>query len=218
MSTGTKRASAWMAGLPLKRKPVAQCDKVGMRNLLCFELYQASLGCPLQSNSMHLLSIALCLALIAAANAAPPAAAIVFGRWFAWPIDGGTEWPDGRPLFGRSKTLRGIIVAIAAGALVGWLIGLPWMRGAAAALSAMAGDLLSSFCKRRLGLSPSAPALGLDQLPESFLPALVCAGPLGMSWSDTAVVVPVFSFGDLIISPHYRRWRFPWEARPSSGQ
>ena len=167
---------------------------------------------------MHLLSIAQCLALVAAANVAPPAAAIVFGRWFAWPVDGGTEWPDGRHLFGRSKTLRGLIVAVAAGALVGRLIGLSWVRGASAASSAMAGDLLSSFYKRRLGLSPSAPALGLDQLPECLLPAIVCAAPLDMSWIDIAAAVLVFSIGDLMISPHYRRWRFPWEERPSSGQ
>jgi CDP-2,3-bis-(O-geranylgeranyl)-sn-glycerol synthase len=36
----------------------------------------------------------------------------------------------------------------------------------------MAGDLVASFVKRRLGLPGSSRATGLDQIPESLLPLL----------------------------------------------
>lgn len=167
---------------------------------------------------MHFTSIAQCLGLIATANVIPSLASIVFGKRCNWPVDGGLDWLDGRPLFGRSKTLRGLFLAVAAAALAGHLIGLTWTVGAVTALSAMAGDLLSSFCKRRLGLRSSAPAPVLDQIPESLLPAIACAGTLNLSWFDIVVVVLLFTLGDAIMSPDYRRWRFPWERRTGSGQ
>jgi hypothetical protein len=59
----------------------------------------------------------------------------------------------------------------------------------------MAGDLLSSFVKRRLNLPPSSRATGLDQIPESLLPALVCRGALSSSGLDIAICVGVFLVG-----------------------
>ena len=61
------------------------------------------------------------------------------------------------------------------------LMGLPWHMGALAAASAMAGDCLSSFIKRRFGLEPSSMTLGLDQVPELLFPAVACSAylPLG---------------------------------------
>jgi CDP-2,3-bis-(O-geranylgeranyl)-sn-glycerol synthase len=166
---------------------------------------------------MTLVSAAQCFALIATANIVPPAVSIVTKERCAWPVDGGLDWLDGRPLFGRSKTLRGIILAVVGGVAVGPLIGVTWTLAAFTALSAMAGDLFSSFCKRRLGLGASAPAPGLDQIPESLLPAIACAGPLGLSWYDIVTIVVLFTIGDAIVSPDYRRWRFPWEKPVSSG-
>ena len=166
---------------------------------------------------MNLVSVAQCFALIITANIVPPAVSIATKDCCAWPIDGGLDWFDGRPLFGDSKTLRGLILAVVGGAAVGCLIGVTWRLGASAALSAMAGDLFSSFCKRRLGLGASAPALGLDQIPESLLPAIACAAPLGLSWYDIVTIVVLFAIGDAIVSPDYRRWRFPWEKPAGSG-
>lgn len=59
-------------------------------------------------------------------------------------------------------------------------------------------------------------APGLDQIPESLLPAIACAGPLNLSLYDFVVVVLLFAIGDAIMSPDYRRWRFPWEKLASS--
>ena len=54
----------------------------------------------------------------------------------------------------------------------------PWRLGALVAASAMAGDCLSSFIKRRFGLEPSRMTLGLDQVPESLFPAVACSAYL----------------------------------------
>ena len=64
----------------------------------------------------------------------------------------------------------------------------------------MAGDLISSFIKRRMGRPPSSRALGLDQIPESLLPALACKSLLALTVADVIVVVALFSVGELILS------------------
>jgi hypothetical protein len=67
-----------------------------------------------------------------------------------------------------------------------------------------------------MGLKSSAPVPGLDQIPESLLPAVACAAPLSLSWHDIVAIVVLFTLGDAIMSPDYRRWRFPWERRTGS--
>jgi hypothetical protein len=68
------------------------------------------------------------------------------------------------------------------------------------ALLAMAGDLLSSFLKRRRGLPPSSQALGLDQIPESLLPQFACIDPLGLTIADIVAGVVIFLVGELLLS------------------
>ena len=51
--------------------------------------------------------------------------------------------------------------------IVAPLLGLPWVIGFVVSGAAMLGDVLSSFIKRRLKLSASSQAVGIDQLPES---------------------------------------------------
>lgn len=74
---------------------------------------------------------------------------------------------------------------------------------------AMAGDLLSSFLKRRLKFQPSSRATGLDQIPESLLPALACRPMLGFTAIDISAVVTVFSIGEMALS----RLLFQWHVR-----
>ncbi len=64
----------------------------------------------------------------------------------------------------------------------------------------MAGDLFSSFVKRRLGLPASERATGLDQVPESLLPALVCAYGLELEWLDVVIVTGIFFVGEIALS------------------
>ena len=124
----------------------------------------------------------------------------VLGRRLAWPLDGGRRFFDGRPLFGPSKTLRGLILALALTPIGAALLGLGWRIGIAVAALAMVGDLLSSFTKRRLGRPSSDRAIGLDQIPESLLPLLACKAPLLLSWADIVVGVVTFLIAELLLS------------------
>ena len=107
---------------------------------------------------------------------------------------------DGHPLLGRSKTWRGLAAAIVLSVCAAVLIGLPWLAGTVTAACAMAGDCISSFIKRRFGLKPSSMMLGLDQVPESLFPAVVSGAYLPLGPLDIALIVLVFSVGELAIS------------------
>ena len=80
------------------------------------------------------------------------------------------------------------------------LIGLGPEVGVLVGSLAMAGDLVSSFVKRRMDLPPSSRASGLDQVPESLLPLLVCRNPLSLTIADIVACVVIFSIGDIIFS------------------
>ena len=72
--------------------------------------------------------------------------------------------------------------------------------GALVAGAAIAGDLFSSFMKRRLGLPPSSMAIGLDQIPESLLPLLASRVVLPVGWLDIVVGVIIFFGAELVLS------------------
>ena len=148
----------------------------------------------------HTVIVLQSLILISAANGAPVVSARMLGGRFAGPIDGGVVLRDGHPLLGRSKTWRGLAVAVALAACVAVLIGLPWQAGAVIGASAMVGDCLSSFVKRRLAFEPSSMALGLDQVPESLLPAVASVVFLPLTIGDIVATVLVFSLGELAAS------------------
>jgi CDP-2,3-bis-(O-geranylgeranyl)-sn-glycerol synthase len=149
---------------------------------------------------MSWLPILKLLILLTIANGTPVVAKKVFGDRFAWPIDGGLVLPDGRPLFGRSKTLRGIVAALGVTTVAAPLLGLDAEVGALVAVAAMAGDLLSSFLKRRLGLAPSSQAVGLDQIPESLFAFVACRSELALGYPDILVGTVAFLLGELLLS------------------
>lgn len=70
----------------------------------------------------------------------------------------------------------------------------------------MAGDVCSSFVKRRLGLPSSSRALGLDQIPESLFPLLACRQQLSLSVLDIAAIVEAFLIGELWLSRVLYGW------------
>jgi CDP-diglyceride synthetase len=148
----------------------------------------------------HTLAILRSLIVINAANGAPVLLARLLGTRFARPIDGGIVCGDGHPLLGRSKTWRGLAAAVVLAVCAAVLISLPWQAGAFAGATAMAGDSLSSFVKRRFGLEPSSMALGLDQVPESLFPAIACSAYLPLRPIDIAAIVLVFSIGGFLTS------------------
>ncbi|MDF9392717.1 MULTISPECIES: CDP-archaeol synthase [Methylococcus] len=147
------------------------------------------------------------LILLMVANGMPILLRKLLGERFGWPVDGGCRFPDGRPWFGPSKTWRGLVCGIGAAAAAAPLLGQPWQLGALVGAASLAGDLLSSFLKRRLGIVPSGMALGLDQIPESLLPLLAVQGRFGLEWSYIAWFVIVFIVLELTLSAVLYRFR-----------
>jgi hypothetical protein len=148
----------------------------------------------------HPLVIVRSLILITAANGAPILSARLLGTRFARPIDGGVVLRDGHSLLGPSKTWRGLAAAIDLSACAAVIIGLPWQAGALTGASAMAGDCLWSFVKRRMALEPSSMSLGLDRVPESLFPEVASGVYLPLGPTDVIAIVLAFSVGELVMS------------------
>ncbi|MCW5698927.1 MAG: CDP-archaeol synthase [Rhodospirillales bacterium] len=140
------------------------------------------------------------LFLLLLANGAPVIAKRVWGRRFSHALDGGVRFFDGEHLFGPSKTIRGVFSSVMAASACAPILGLEWKIGAVVGSAAMAGDLFSSFLKRRLHLPPSSRATGLDQIPESLFPLLACHWMLALTVVDIAVGVALFFIGELVVS------------------
>jgi CDP-2,3-bis-(O-geranylgeranyl)-sn-glycerol synthase len=149
---------------------------------------------------MRTLVILKLLTLLAVANGTPLIAKNVFRNRFSQPIDGGVKFVDGKPLFGSSKTIRGIALSILVTTACAPVFGLAWEQGAVVGSAAMAGDLLSSFLKRRINLPAEGMATGLDQVPESLFPLLACRGSLSLTAVDIAVGVAVFLLCSILFS------------------
>ena len=156
---------------------------------------------------MHPWPILQLLVLLMLANGTPLIAKKILDERLAYSLDGGVEFVDGRPLFGRSKTIRGIVLAVLVTTAGAPLIGLDWGIGALVGSLAMAGDLVSSFLKRRMALPPSSRASGLDQLPEALFPLLVCRNPLSLTIADIGVTAALFFIGEVLLSRVFYAFR-----------
>ena len=149
---------------------------------------------------MQPLLILQLLILLLVANGTPVIARMALGKYFSYPLDGGIKLFDGEPLFGSSKTVRGLLSSILLTAACAPIIGLEWQTGVVVGSTAMAGDLFSSFLKRRLRRPPSSRATGLDQVPESLFPFLACRSMLGLTAADVAAGVLLFFIGEIVLS------------------
>lgn len=134
------------------------------------------------------------------ANGAPILARIAVADRWAQPVDAHRRFIDDRPLFGPSKTWRGIFAALLCTPCAAFVLGLAPSTGLLIAATAMAGDLLSSFVKRRLHLPPSSMALGLDQIPESLLPLLAVQDQFDLEWVNIAQLSLAFIALELMLS------------------
>ncbi len=144
--------------------------------------------------------LAKLVTLIAVANGAPIIAKRLFGNFLAFPIDGGRVLADGRPIFGSAKTWRGILFSVLATVIGSFLLGLEWVVGFLVAATAMAGDLFSSFLKRRLGYNSSSKAVGLDQVPEALFPLVACKMFLPVTLSEIALGTCIFVMSSMVLS------------------
>lgn len=149
---------------------------------------------------MHIRLVLELLILLGLANGTPVAVNRLLGTRWNWPLDGGLKLPDGQPLFGASKTVRGIATAILATAVGACALNLGWQLGVVVGAAAMLGDLFSSFWKRRMRLNAGSRATGLDQIPESLLPALVARQALSLSAIDIAATTVIFMLAEMALS------------------
>ena len=148
---------------------------------------------------MHGWLVLQLLILLIVANGTAVLAKKVLGGTFGRPLDGGATFIDGQPLFGPS--IRGVAASLLGTSICAGLMGLGWQIGSLIAVFAIAGDLFSSFVKRRLRLTPSSMAIGLDHIPESLFPLLANRLLLPLNTLDIVVGVTVFVVGALILSP-----------------
>ncbi len=134
------------------------------------------------------------------ANGSPIVAARVLKSRFATPVDRGYKLKDGLPLFGSSKTWRGIVFSLCCTTGAAYFLNFPLLFGLCFAILAMTGDLFSSFIKRRMGLAPSSQALFLDQLPESVIPVIGIGILLAMSPTAMLTTVILFFISEIFLS------------------
>lgn len=85
-----------------------------------------------------------------------------------YPIDFGKNFFDGKPIFGKNKTLPGFFYGLVVGTVVGLVEGIvfgyPLLFGLVLSLGALLGDLTGAFVKRRLGLAPGDMLPVIDQV------------------------------------------------------
>lgn len=139
-------------------------------------------------------------ALVLVANAAPVVANFAFGSLYSCPIDAGKLFFDNKPVFGPSKTIRGLLSSLFFTSIASLTLGLGLQTGIIIALFAMAGDLTSSFIKRRFGLIHGSSVPVLDQGFESLLPLLIIQDRAGLEAVDMAVIVAAFMVTDILMS------------------
>jgi CDP-2,3-bis-(O-geranylgeranyl)-sn-glycerol synthase len=115
------------------------------------------------------------------------------------PLDCGRNFLDGRPIFGKNKTIRGFLVGLMMGTVAGLAESLvfnyPLSFGFAISLGALVGDLAGAFTKRRLGLPPGELLPIVDQI-DFIAGAIVFSLPIPLQWLSWELVVTV-----LIITP-----------------
>lgn len=135
------------------------------------------------------------LILLWAVNFAPPLLAHFLDEKWSRPLDRGRCFKDGAPLLGPHKTERGVVGGIAMGTVGGMILGFPWWVGFLAGTFSMAGDLLSSFIKRRLNHPSGSVAPGLDQIFEGLFPFAVLGPYCSLSLIQIVFLVFLFSVG-----------------------
>ena len=140
------------------------------------------------------------LILILVANGSPIFISYLFSHRASLPVDMAYKLADQQYLFGATKTWRGLISALIITPVSALFLGYSFYFGLLIAVFAMAGDLFSSFIKRRLKKTSSARFLFLDQIPEALFPALICYFVYGLGLIQVIEIVLAFIIIELTSS------------------
>lgn len=144
--------------------------------------------------------VSITLLLIIVANGAPILMRFVLGDRLKFPVDCQWQFFDGKRLFGDSKTWIGLASIPIFGISAAWLLGQSVTTGMLIGIGVMAGDLCSSFIKRRLGMKESSMALGIDQIPESLFPSLLLRESMNLDVLEIVIIVVSFIVIELVVS------------------
>lgn len=155
----------------------------------------------MQDISLCWICIVKVLLLLNIANGTPILARNYFQARYAWPVDFGIVFFDGRPLFGNSKTWRGLLASVFMAGILAILLSTSVQNGVLFGIWVMLGDLSASFIKRRLGYIESSRSRLLDTLPESILPVLVMHEAFGLTLFDGILSIALFVILEILISP-----------------
>jgi CDP-2,3-bis-(O-geranylgeranyl)-sn-glycerol synthase len=117
-----------------------------------------------------------------------------------YPMDFGKKFLDGKPIFGRNKTIRGFLSGLAVGTAVGlvesaFFTEYPILFGFLLSLGALFGDLAGAFVKRRLGLVPGDLLPVIDQV-DFIIGAILFSFFLSLQIMSLELILAV-----LIITP-----------------
>ncbi len=111
-------------------------------------------------------------------------------------IDFGTNFVDGKRLFGKNKTFRGFFFGLAVGVAVGLieytLFDYPFLFSLLSPLGALMGDLVAAFLKRRIGIAPGGLLPVVDQI-DFVIGAIVFSLPLAILYLELAVMVIIIT-------------------------
>src|SRR5260221_11288308 len=127
---------------------------------------------------MQLWVITRLLLLVVLANAMPVVAKKVLGDRFSRPLDGDARCRDGQPLFGASKTMRGILLSVLATVIGAYLSGLGYKTGAMAGTTAIPPPLPPSFFTPPPNPPPPTPPPALHHAPAPLSPPPAPRPPL----------------------------------------
>ena len=111
------------------------------------------------------------------------------------PIDFGKKFSDGKPIFGKNKTFRGLFSGLIVGTAVGFVesafFNYHIAFGLLSSLGALFGDLTGAFVKRRLGIAPGDLLPVIDQV-DFIIGAILLSFPVRsqvLSWELTITVL-----------------------------
>ena len=152
------------------------------------------------------MEILVLLFLIVTANGTPIILHYVFNKRYDWPVDFNYRLADGRPVFGNSKTWRGVAGSVLFTGLFAFLLDYSLETGVMIAVYSMTGDLVSSFIKRRLNIPASGMAPLLDQVPESLFPAIMMMGKFQLDIWSVVILVSSFIIFELLLSRILYEW------------
>ena len=151
-------------------------------------------------SDLHPIALLQLLLLLTVANGMPVIAKKLLGRLLAWPLDFGMTMRDGRPLFGASKTVRGLVLAIVVTAAAAPVLGLAWQIGAAMAARRWPATSCRASPSAGSPWRRAAARPGWTRYPEALLPALASMTPLGLGAADVVLVIALFVAGEIALS------------------